>query len=91
MKVILATRETTPDRLPLTACTGCTKGLEGPFVRRFLTSHEVSKEDDKLRFILAAREHTPGRFPLTVCTQCTRNPEERFARRFIPLMRYNLW
>ena len=71
--------ERNPDRLPLTACTKCTKGLDGPFVRRFLTSREVP-----------ASGSIPGP-PLTVCTPCTKNLRSSLPGGFIPLMRYSLW
>ena len=79
--------EWNPDRLPLSACTKCIKGLEGTFVRRFLTSREVP-----------ASGSIPKRMKAEVHPRCQRAPWPSphglhplhpnlrcFARRFNPL------
>ena len=65
--------ERNPDRLPLSACTKCIKGLEETFVRRFLTSREVP-----------ASGSIPKRMKAEVHPRCQRAPLA-LPSRFAPL------
>ena len=72
--------ERNPGRLPLSACTKCIKGFEGPFVRRFLTSREVP-----------ASGSIPKRMKAEVHPRCQRAPLAPPSRFCNPLHRNLRW